>query len=155
MKDMYYDLYWYMANSKEPANMKLFGQVMTEMFMWYVDNQPEAAMQWLDKLSSVKWKNYLTPDEAEDIVSKMEPAAPWSREQWKSAMEQYNYPMNEEPYYNRSALYVTMNMIMSDSSDTVGKYVSEDNLFPFVHDLAVDKLKDADGKFSVRSYFHV
>lgn len=155
MKDMYNDLYEYMANSKNPANMKLFGKVMTEMFMWYAENEPDAAMEWLNMLSAVKWKNYLTPAEADEIVSKMQPAAPWNKEQWKSAMEQYGYPMEEEPYYNRCALFVTMEMIMSDSSKTIGKYVDEENLFSIVHDLAVDKLKDVDGVFSIRNYFHV
>lgn len=153
MKDMYYDLYEYMANSKNPANMKLFGKVMTEMFMWYADNEPEAAMEWLNKLSAVKWKNYLTPKEAEYIVSNMEPKAPWSCEQWKQAMESHGLDMEVEPNYNAPALYTTMNMVMSDSSETLKKYVSEENLFDAVYELAVDKLEDGDGKFSIRRYF--
>ena len=155
MKTAYNDLYGYMANSKDPANMKLFGKVMTEMFMWYADNKPEAATEWLDKLSAIRWRNYLTPKEAEKIVSGMDPKAPWSRDQWRTAMEQYGYPMEEEPYYNSCALWVTMNMVMSDSSATIGKYVGNDNLFNMVHDLAVDKLTDADGKFMIRHYFSV
>ena len=119
LKSAYNDLYGYMANSKDPANMKAFGKVMTEMYMWYADNKPEAANEWLEKLSAIKWNNYLTPKEAEKIVSEMEPKAPWSREQWRAAMEQNGYPLEEEPYYNRCALWVTMNMIMSDSSATM------------------------------------
>lgn len=53
----------------------------------------------------------------------------------------------------KCALWVTMNMIMSDSSDTLADYVPEDRIFNFVHDLAVDKLTDQDGVFSVRKYF--
>ena len=149
----YYDLYGYMANSKEPDNMKAFGNVMNEMMDWMIANKPEAAMEWVDKLSAIKWKNYLTPKEAEKIVAEMEPKAPWNRDQWKAAMEQYGYELEEMPYYNRCALWVTMNMIMSDSSATIGKYVANDDLFKMVHDLAVDKLKDRDGNFSIRHYF--
>ena len=155
LKSAYNDLYGYMANSKDPANMKAFGKVMTEMYMWYADNKPEAANEWLEKLSAIKWNNYLTPKEAEKIVSEMEPKAPWSRDQWRAAMEQNGYPLEEEPYYNRCALWVTMNMIMSDSSATIGKYVANGDLFKLVHDLAVDKLKDADMKFNIRKYFSV
>ena len=144
-----------MANSNDPANMKAFGKVMTEMYMWYADNKTEAANEWLEKLSAIKWNNYLTPKEAEKIVSEMEPKAPWSREQWRAAMEQNGYSLEEEPYYNRCALWVTMNMIMSDSSATIGKYVANGDLFKLVHDLAVDKLTDADGRFSIRKYFSV
>jgi len=85
----------------------------------------------------------------------MIPKAPWSREQWKAAMEQNGYDLEEEPCYNKCALYVTMNMIMSDSSQTIMKYVEDGDMFKMVHDLAVDKLTDKDDVFSVRKYFNV
>ena len=44
---------------------------------------------------------------------------------------------------------------MSDSSQTIEKYVDMDTLFSLVHDLAVDKLKDEDEKFLIKSYFNV
>ena len=153
LKNAYHDLYGQMATSKNPENMKIFGNVETEMFTWFADNKPDAAQEWLDKLSSIKWNNYLTPKEADNIVSKMDPAAPWTREQWKSAMEQHGFDLEEEPYYNRCALYTVMNMIMSDSSETIGKYVEGDDMFNLVYDLALDKLCDRDSRFSVRKYF--
>jgi hypothetical protein len=103
----------------------------------------------------VKWKNYLTMNEADKIVSAMEPKAPWSREQWKQAMEQHGYAMEEWPCYNRCALWVTMNMIMSDSSDAIAEFIDDENMFEFVYKLAVSKLKDADGRFVIRQYFDV
>lgn len=153
LKERYSELYEYMAMSKDPKNMKLFGHVMNEMMDWLIANKPDAAENWVNKLESVKWKNYLTPKEADVIVSRMEPKAPWSREQWKDAMEKNGFDMYLEPYYNSCALWVVMNMIMSDSSATLSKYVSGENLFKAVHDLAVDKLTDADGKFMIRNYF--
>lgn len=48
-----------------------------------------------------------------------------------------------------------MNMIMSDSSATLGKYIANGDLFKLVHDLAVDKLTDSDGVFSIRRYFNL
>jgi hypothetical protein len=83
----------------------------------------------------------------------MEPKAPWSREQWKAAMEQNGFALEKEPCYNRCALYTTMNMLMSDSSETFNKYIVSEELFGIVHDLAVDKLTDNDGRFNVRRYF--
>ena len=153
LKEKYADLYGYMASSRDPENMKAFGKVMTEMFMWFADNKSEAAQEWLDKLESINWDNYLTPKEAEKIVSSMKPSAPWSREKWREAMSQHGYKMEEEPCYNSCALWVTMNMIMSDSSETLVKYVSSDKMFSAVHDLAVDKLCDEDNVFSIRRYF--
>lgn len=153
LRENYYELYEYMANSKNPDNMKAFGHVMNDMMEWLIVNKSDAAQEWIDRLQAIKWKNYLTQKEADSIVSDMEPKAPWSREQWRSAMEQKGYALEKEPCYNRCALYTTMNMIMSDSSETLGKYIQAEDLFGIVHDLAEDKLTDKDGNFKVREYF--
>lgn len=153
MKKEFYALYNIMANSQKVENMRTFGNTHKEMMEWFIVNKPELAEEWLGKLESIKWHNYLTPKEADNIVAAMNPKAPWNREQWKGAMEQHGYPMEEEPYYNRCALFTTMNMIMSDSGNTLKKYVDDANLFEVVYDLAVDKLKDRDGKFAIRHYF--
>lgn len=153
MKKEFHALYTLMANSTNVEYMHIFGMVHKEMMEWFIVNKPELAQEWLDKLESIRWKNYLTPKEAEHIVSHMEPKAPWSREQWKQAMEAHNYALMKEPCYNSCALYVTMNMIMSDSADTLKKYVDEQKLFSVVYELAVDKLTDKDNVFSIRSYF--
>ena len=153
LKDKYNELYDYMAQSKDPKNMKAFGHVMNEMYDWFVANKPELAQEWLDKLESIKWKNYLSPKEAEKIVAGMNPAAPWNREQWRGAMEKHGYSLDKEPYYNRCALWTTMNMIMSDSGNTLKKYVDDANLFKAVYDLAIDKLEDKDSVFNIRHYF--
>lgn len=148
-------LYNIMAESNDVRNMHTFGQVHKEMMEWMIANRPTEAQEWIGKLESIRWKNYLTPREAEMIVSKMEPRAPWSKDQWASAMQQAGYELEKEPYYNRCALWVTMCMIMSDSSATLGKYIDGSTMFKAVHDLAVDKLTDKDGVFSVRKYFGV
>lgn len=155
LKEKYEELYQYMAASKKPANMKTFGKVMNEMMDWLIANKADAAQEWVEKLESIKWKNYLTPKEADKIVASMEPKAPWARDQWKAAMEQHGYPLEEEPYYNRCALYTAMNMVMSDSGETLKKYVNDADMFKAVYDLAVDKLKDRDNKFHIRHYFGV
>ena len=153
MRKEFYALYNMMANSTNVNYMHVFGQVHKEMMEWMIQNKATEAQEWLSKLESIKWNNYLTPKEAEKIVSEMKPAAPWSREKWRDAMTQHSYKMEEEPCYNTCALWVTRNMIMSDSSETLGKYISGDKLFSAVHDLAIDKLCAADKKFSIRHYF--
>ena len=153
LKDKYYELYEYMAQSKDPKNMKAFGHVMNEMMDWLIANKPEAAQAWIEKLESIKWRNYLTASEADKIVAAMEPKAPWTRDQWMQAMQNAGYELEEWPCYNRCALYTTMQMIMSDSSATLAKYVENDKMFEAVHALAVDKLKDPDKRFSIRAYF--
>ena len=153
MKEKFSELYIKMAASTNVENMKLFGSVMEKMMEELISNNPEKAEKFLEQLEAVKWKNYLTQSEAEKILERMEPEAPWKFDKWKNAMEEYGYSLEEWPYYNKGAIYVTMNMIMSDSGQTIPKYISSNVLFKFVHDMAVDKLKDKDGVFSVRKYF--
>lgn len=155
LKEKYHALYQHMVASKKTENMKVFGSVMTAMIDDMITSNPSKAEEYISRLESIKWKNYLTPKEAEKIVEEMNPKAPWSREQWKTAMSQHGYELEHEPCYNPCALWVVMNMLMSNSGSTLPKYVEADNLFAVVHDLAVDQLKDADGKFMVRDYFGV
>ena len=155
LKEKYLALYEYMANSKKPENMKAFGRVMTTMMEDMIVASPAKAEEYIMKLEAIKWCNYLTPAESDKIVAAMSPAAPWTREQWRQAMLNHGFELEEWPCYNRCALYATMNMIMSDSSETLKKIVGDGDLFVAVHGLAVDKLKDADGRFNVRRYFGV
>lgn len=153
MRKEYYALYHTMENSSNVDFMRIFGQVQTEVMEWAIANKPDLAQEWIEKLSAIKWKNYVTQKEAESIVSKMNPKAPWNREQWKDAMEKAGYPLEDDPCYNSCALYVTMNMKMSDSSETLTELVGTENLFKAVYLLALDNLTDKDGKFKIREYF--
>ena len=47
-----------------------------------------------------------------------------------------------------------MQMIYSDSYETLSKVVSDKNqLFDLIYHLAIDKLKDKDKMFNIRKYF--
>ena len=153
MRNEFDALYTMMANSNKVENMRTFGNVHKEMMDWFIANKPELAQEWLEKLQSIKWKNYLTPKEAQKIVDGMNPSAPWNRDQWRAAMKEHGFELDKEPYYNRCALWVTMNMKMSDSGETLAKYIAGDKMFEAVYHLAVDSLTDKDEKFNVRKYF--
>ena len=153
MKKEFTTLYDMMADSDNVENMRVFGQVHKEMMDWFINNKSELAQEWLDKLESIKWKNYLTPKEADTIVTNMDPKAPWGFDQWKQAMKQNEFALCEDPDYNMYALWAVMNMIISDSGSTLNKYIDGDNMFKVVYDLAVDKLTDKDGVFNIRKYF--
>ena len=155
MKQEFNTLYNLMAGQQNVEYMRTFGNVHKEMMDWFIANKPELAQEWIDKLASIRWRNYLTLKEASRIVEKMQPQAPWSRDQWRAAMEQHQLPLDKEPEYNSNALWVAMNMEMSDSSNTLAKYIDKDRLFAAVYDLAVDKLTDKDRVFNIREYFKV
>jgi hypothetical protein len=161
MKNEFNALYNLMANSTNVAYMHVFGQVHKEMMEWMIANKPELAEEWLGKLESIKWCNYLTPKEAEKIVAGMNPKAPWSREVWKNAMTQLGLPMEEEPYYNTCALWVVMNQVYTDHAQTIADNILKkplaeipaNEIVPGIRALALDLLKDKDGRYCVRSYF--
>jgi hypothetical protein len=77
-------------------------------------------------------------------------------------MSKLELEMSEEPYYNECALYVTMCMISSDSGRTIAGLMNDNGIsldsnvmFRFIYNLAIDKLKDGDRMFSIRSYFRL
>ena len=159
LKNAYHDLYGQMATSKNPENMKIFGNVETEMFTWFADNKPDAAQEWLDKLESIRWHQYLTTKEAQKIIDGMDPKAPWPRDAWKTTMEQMGLPLAEEPNYNSCALWVEMNKIYSDFGEEIasllGKPLSptDKDIITACYRMALKNLKDKDGIYDIRKYF--
>ena len=68
LKDRYSGLYNEMATSGNQRNMEVFGHVMTETMDYLIQNKPDVAEEMIDKLESIRWKQYLTPKEAQKIV---------------------------------------------------------------------------------------
>lgn len=158
-KERYTSLYDFMAQSRDPKNMKAFGSVMTEMMDWMLQNKPDVAEEMIDKLESVKWHQYLTPKEAEMIVSKMEPKGPWTRDAWSQTMQSFGLPLEDAPFYNRCALWVEMNKIYSDFGEEIaallGKPLSptDKDIISACYKMALKTLRDKDGVYNIRKYF--
>ena len=159
LKDRYTALYDYMANSRDPKNMKAFGCVMTEMMDFLIVNKPDVAEEMIDKLESIKWHQYLTPKEAEHIIANMDPKAPWSRDAWKSAMESFGLPIEDAPYFNRCALWVEMDKIYSDFGDEIAALLgkpltpTDQDIIAACYKMALKNLRDKDGIYNIRKYF--
>ncbi len=161
LTEKYIDLYKFMATSNNPENMRLFGEVASEMMNWLIKNQPSQAEIYIDKLCAMKWQQYLTKNEAAAVLSKMEPAAKWSFETWKNAMERYSLEAERQAVFNAYALWVEMNSKYSDYAEALatkafGKPIAEipeQNVFALIHALAVCSLTDKDGVYNIRSYF--
>jgi len=159
LKERYDSLYDYMANSKDPKNMKAFGCVMTKMMDVMIQKLPSEAEEMIDQLESIKWKQYLTKAEAEKIIAGMDPKGPWSRDVWKQTMESFGLPTEDAPYYNSCALWVEMNKQYSDAGDVIaellGKPLSpnDKDIITACYKLALKTLKDKDGVYNIRKYF--
>ena len=155
-------LYNKMATSHEPKYMQVFGNTMRCMMKDAAAWKPELAQEYLDKLEAIEWCNYLSKKEASAIVGNMDPKAKWDMQEWESMMNAHKERTCDTPYYNKWALYVAMNMIYSDSAESIAKIagktlsdISKEEMFNAIHMLALDKLKDKDGVFNIRSYFQV
>lgn len=161
IKDRYAALYGYMAESRDPRNMKIFGGVMTAMMDLLAEKMPSEAEEMVDRLESIKWKQYLTPREAEKITSQMDPKAPWSRETWKAAMEALGLPLEEQPCYNRCALFTEMSKMYSDFGEEIAQLLgkplspSDKEIITACYRMAMKTLKDKDGVYDIRRYFMV
>jgi hypothetical protein len=161
MKQEFNALYNMMATSNKVEFMHTFGQVHKEMMDWFIQNKPELAQEWLDKLESIRWHQYLTAKEAEKIVDGMVPKAPWKRDVWKQAMTQFELPLDEEPYYNSCALWCEMNKIYSDFGEEIagllGKQLdpNDKDIISACYKMALKNLKDKDHVYNIRKYFDV
>ena len=159
LKDRYYELYDYMAQSKDPKNMKAFGCVMNEMYEYLVETKPDVAEEMLLQLEGIRWQQYLTAKEAEKITAGMNPKAPWTMQAWKTTMESLGLPMEEPPYYNDNALYVEMSKMYSDFGEEIaallGKPLSptDRDIIAACYKMALKTLKDRDHVYSIRKYF--
>ena len=161
LKDRYTALYDYMSESRDPKNMKIFGSVMTTMMDVMLAKMTAEAEEMIDRLESIKWKQYLTPKEAQKIVDGMDPKAPWSRDQWKAAMESFGLPLEEPPYYNRCALWTEMSKMYSDFGDEIAALLgkpltpTDKDIISACYKMALKTLKDKDGVYDIRRYFSV
>ena len=120
------------------------------------------AEKYVDTLCSIKWQQYLTREEANEIVDDMEPKAAWNYDTWHGAMKNLGLEFEREPVFNSYALWVVMNAEHSDSGKTIASMLNiepTDTTNPeyikAVYQFALNKLTDADGMYNVRRYFYV
>ena len=168
LRSRYDHLYKVMAESKQPENMMLFGKAEKHMFHELAEAHPEAAEAWLAMLMPVEWHNYLTEEEAEKVVAELENqdgtmGGHWDAETFKNAVERLGGKLEDKPFYNMWALWVTANMIYSDHAQSIAedmgyrtaKEADGTKMALSCYRKAVEKLKDPDRERFVRWYFHV
>lgn len=161
IKEKFKSLYDYMSVSNEPKYMMLFGEVMCEMMDMTIESHTSLAEELIDKLESIMWNQYLSKTEATKIVSNMEPKAPWSYDQWLKAMQDLGLEYKRDKVFNCYALWTTMCMVYSDDGKTIASLMGIDyssaasnpEFIKAVHQFAMNKMLDVDGKFDLRHYF--
>lgn len=164
MNAKFLELYDYIVLSNDTSKMEVLGKVLKELMSYVITTNKPKAEELLDKLEAVKWRNYLTQHEALNIVQNMQPAPTWTIKSWEAMLETRKWPLENMPFYNKWALYTTMQMICSDSGSTLKDIITlasdnnskNDSLFEeAVYQLAIDKLVDKDNMFNIRKYFNL
>lgn len=161
LKQRFESLYNTMVNSHEPKYMSIFGETMKVMMDDIISMKLELAQEYIERLSAIKWFNFLTKKEAIHIVSNMNPAAMWGASEWQQVIAENDVPMEDSPYYNDYALFVAMNQVISDHGKTIAhikgvdsvKEIEPNELVRYAYEMAIDLLKDKDGVYDIREYF--
>lgn len=156
----YKHLYSALERSEDTNIMNIFGKAENWAFARMLELSFDDAKRWLEKLEPTEWNNYLSREEANEIVSGFinqdgTRGAHWSFETAKQVIEKNGWDISDEPYFNCYALWVTMNMLYSDHSISLSEYIGEDELLKFIYKMSVEKLKDRDRERFIRRYFNL
>lgn len=138
-------------------------KLLVRALQYIAETDNETVVKWLETFKGLsRYNNYLTEKEATDIVSKFKNAngtsgPTWSFQEIKSACDRMGLKLDDAPYFNEYAMYVAINMFVSDQYKTLLKWIgnSENKMFEMCYDLAYSQLKDADRPNWIRSYFEV
>lgn len=149
-------LYDSIVLSNDPEKMHVLGKTFKATMELALSLNKTAAEELINSLEAVNWCNYLTEQEAAHIVQNMVPKPEWTLKSWETMMETNKWLMEHKPHFNKEALYVTMQMICSDSGATIRGFLSPDASFELaIYKLALDKLTDEDKVFNIRKYFNI
>ena len=157
-----------MADSKDPEKMKVFGESAHHAFEKMCDMYPSMAKEWLESLEAMMWNNHLSQDQAATIASKIvnqdgTHGPHWSMDTFFGVVPRLGGQLEDEPYYNKYALWLVANAHYSDFAVSTAmdmgyksvREAPEEKMALSMYRKAVESLKDADRKHYIRDYYHV
>ena len=168
MKLRYDYLYDLMKSSKNVEKMMVFGKAERQIFNKLSSSNPSMAKEWLEMIEAVCWNNYLSELQAEKIASKIinqdGSAGPyWSMDTFFNVVTRLGGLVEEEPYYNKYALWLVANAHYSDfarsTSEDMGYQslsdVPAEKMALSMYKKAVESLKDIDRPHYIADYYHI
>lgn len=160
------ELYHTMKESRDVANMKIFGEATKKMFYKLAEAHPELAEEMLQMLAPIEYNNYLSPEEATHIAEGLiaqdgSRGAHWDKPTLEAAVTRLGGKTEELPIYNWCALWVVVNMIYSDHAESIAEdmgfssvaNVPAEKMAKSCYRKAIEKLSDPDRPRFVRAYF--
>lgn len=162
LKDQFRNLYKRMAESKDVDQMIIFGNAFKRMYDKVADMHPDMAAAVLGVLGAIEYNNYMTNEEAIEAASHLvnddgTPAPHWRMDEAKAFLTSRDIPIEDKPYYNFPALWLTMNMLYSDFAEPIEEVLGTDDnekVATTFYKMAVKRLKDVDRPKFIRWYFH-
>lgn len=171
LKARFNALYDKMVVSKDVANMKLFGAAFGKMFDKVASSMPDLAFSTIEMLSAVEFHNFVTMAEAQEtaatfinddkvVTGRAENSrgAHWRPDEVKAVLSPRGIALEESPFYNWWALWLTVNMMYSDYADTLAELIGskdQERLAVACYKMAIRHLKDPDRPHFIREYFHL
>ena len=155
-------LYTEVMNSKDPEDVKIAMHMFKKAVHLLADANLRGAKELIECFEgTMKYYNFLTEVEAEEILSKFvnqdgSRGAKWKDpEEFFHKVEEIGGRIDCAPHYNKWALYVAMNKAFSDQHSLIVKWVGDDKVkyMEACHDLALTDLKDKDRLCWIRPYF--
>lgn len=168
IKARYKYLYEVMRNSHKVESMQVFGRADNYFFDMIADSNPSMAKKWLDMLEPVVWNNYLSADQAQGLADKIvnqdgSKGPYWSMDIFFNVVPKLGGKLDDEPFYNRYALWLVANAHFSDfaksTSEDMGyqsvQEVPAEKMALSMYKKAVESLKDVDRTNYIYNYYHV
>lgn len=162
------ELYKGIIHSKNDAKMEMLGCIFLSMIEQVEATNPRLYKEMVERMEATEWNNYLTEVEATKIASALvnqdgSKGAHWPYEAFKNTVESLGGKLSESPYYNCYALWVTANMLYSDHAQSVAEDMGyktpaempNEKVALSMYKKAVEKLKDMDRPYFIRTYFRV
>ena len=160
MEQQFLARYDSIINSGDTRQMEQLGAMVKRVMGWMFKYEPQVAEQalaLLDEDTATDYTNWLSEQEAEDIVSHMKPQPTWTTQGLMSSLQSMGLPTDVPPHFNRWALLTTMLMKKSDEGESLKAAIHandrDERLARLIYNLAVNDLEDEDGKFRIRRYF--
>lgn len=160
MEQQFLARYDSIINSGDTRQMERLGVMVKRVMGWMFRYEPQVAAQALaliDDNTATDYTNWLTEQEAEDIVSQMKPQPTWTTQGLTASLQSMGLPTDCPPHFNHYALLTTMLMKKSDEGESLKEAIhandQDERLVRLIYKLAVNQLEDKDGRFRIRKYF--
>lgn len=166
LNERYDYLYEKMKASRNPHNMRVYGDITTAIFRRVVEKHPDIAEQWVEGFEAILWNNYLSHAQAMGILAKIvnqdgSEGPKWSEDVFFHAIEKLGGEIEREPYYNRYALWTLANAMYSDHANSTAEdmgfalpaEVPPDRMALSMYRKAVEALTDIDRPNYVDRYY--